>query len=176
MPTVCTFCVHGVYEIGAVASAGRFMRCHKPAHPRPLVMPKGPFDDRDMYLVHAHLGPGDAALLPPDAARVFASSAHPAEQVEHVVVHRDHASGPVIGLFMATPNLAEAERNALEVCRRAVSEHTALRGVSIVSCGAVLVPAPWDQERTHPPDPPSGPRGRLMPLHNPSSTNPFHPF
>ncbi|MFF2145433.1 hypothetical protein [Kitasatospora sp. NPDC058190] len=131
-----------------------------------------------MYLIHARLGPADGALLPPDAARVFASFARPAERVEHVVVHRDHVSGPVVGLFVAAASLAEAELSASEVCRRAVAEHPALRGVSIVGCGAVLVPGPWGREWTSPaPDPPgfADPPGPLMPLHSPSSPNPFHP-
>ncbi|WP_405021639.1 hypothetical protein OHV05_36040 (plasmid) [Kitasatospora sp. NBC_00070] len=77
---------------------------------------------------------------------MFASFACLAEPVEHVVVHHSHVPGPVVGLFMAAPSLAEAEHTALEICRRAVADHPALRGISVVSCGAVLVPGPWDAE------------------------------
>ena len=130
-----------------------------------------------MHLIQARLGPESAAAsLPDDAARLFASCARPDDGVEHVVVHRDHAFRPVVGLFMACPSLAVAEERAMEVCRRAISSHDALRGVSIETLGAVLVTWPWGDQKPADPEPPGPAAGPLMPLHNPSTTNPFHPF
>ena len=95
-----------------------------------------------MYLIHVSLGPSDARF-PPKLGRILAGFAAPADGVEHVSDHSDHLEGPVVGLYLTSPSLAEAEAAAERVCRRALAGHPALSGVTLLNRGAALCPGIW---------------------------------
>ena len=123
-----------------------------------------------MYLVHAQLHSPAGAVLPEQAAELLAACAFEGEGLEHVTVHPDAPGGPVLGLFLSASGLDRAEGNALALCHRALQTYPQLEAFTVANCGAALVPAHWDA--LLPADDP----GRLMPRHDPSSSNPFHPF
>jgi hypothetical protein len=123
-----------------------------------------------MYLVHARLHSPDGAALPERVAQLLTDCAFESEGLEHVTVHLDDGAGPVLGLFLTASGLDLAESNARALCCRAVELCPQLRAFTVADCGVPLVPGHWDGLLAA--DDP----GRLMPLHDPSSSNPFHPF
>lgn len=123
-----------------------------------------------MYLIHVQLRSPAGAMLPEQAAELLAACASESEGLEHVTVHPSAPTGPVLGLFLTASGLDHAEDCALALCRRAVELYPQLNEFIVVGCGAVLVPAHWDALASE------DDAGRLMPLHDPSSSNPFHPF
>ncbi|CAK7286909.1 hypothetical protein ACNFR7_04055 [Streptomyces sp. RM1] len=107
-----------------------------------------------MYLVHARLLPGPGAVLPADAAVLVQQCAGPVDGVEFVVCHPAAPGGPVLGLFLLAPSLAEAEQAAERVCRRALSRHVPLRAFALLACGAVMAPAYYEKLLEESGDPP----------------------
>ncbi|MFH8837193.1 hypothetical protein [Streptomyces sp. NPDC017868] len=123
-----------------------------------------------MYLVHARLRGSDGATLSAETVPLFMCCSRDGEGLEHASVHSDADGSPVVGLYLTAPSLSVAELSAFAICRRALSAHPELKGFTVVSCGAVLVPQYWD--RLALPDA----SGLVMPRHDPSNQNPFHPF
>ncbi|MDJ0380423.1 hypothetical protein [Streptomyces sp. G-G2] len=93
-----------------------------------------------MYLIHAGLrAPSADDQLPPLTAefiRVLAGADGP---VEHVSVHRHAQPDPVVGVYVLTDSLDEAELHTEELLRRALDDVPALRGWSVTRVGAPLV-------------------------------------
>ncbi|MCX5403855.1 hypothetical protein OHA37_08155 [Streptomyces sp. NBC_00335] len=82
-----------------------------------------------MYLVHAHLRrPAQGGELPSDLRALVYESARPEDGVEHVSVHADESSAPVLGLFLTAGSLAQAEEHAAAVCTRLLRTHPELSG------------------------------------------------
>lgn len=99
-----------------------------------------------MYLVHAALRPGQGSRLPPDLAAHIRSLARPHEAVEHVSVHPDAKPDPVIGIYLLTERMAEAEENARALCGRAVAALAALQGWSVLRVEVPLI-TPFYEDR-----------------------------
>ncbi|MGC0422786.1 hypothetical protein [Embleya sp. AB8] len=97
-----------------------------------------------MYLIHARLRPRAGRALHDDTGTLVLSSARPGEGIEHVAFHPDAKPLPVLGLFVTADSLAAAEATALAVCRRAIREQDALRGIDVVGCAAPLVTAYYE--------------------------------
>jgi hypothetical protein len=123
-----------------------------------------------MYLIHAQLRSPTGAVLPEQTAELLTACAFDAEGLEHVTVHPETPSGPVLGLFLTASGLDRAEDSALALCRRAVALYPQLSAFTVVGLRTALVPALWNALLAE------DAAGRLMPLHDPSSFNPFHPF
>ncbi|MFJ3727792.1 hypothetical protein ACIPYQ_35210 [Streptomyces sp. NPDC090045] len=93
-----------------------------------------------MYLVHARLRPPpQGGELPPDLRAFIYECARPEEGVEHVSVHGDASSAPVLGLFLLADSLARAEANAAAVCARLLEIHPELPGWTLVRAEAPLL-------------------------------------
>ncbi|QKW53055.1 hypothetical protein [Streptomyces buecherae] len=127
-------------------------------------------DDEAMYLVHAHLTAALGAAVPDDAAALITGCAGAGEAVEHVVVHRVADSNLVVGVFLLAPSLRAAEGVAEAVCRRALATYERLGGLTFDGCQVPFVAAYYERAA----DPAAA--GQLMPRHDPSTDNPFHPF
>ncbi|MEU5592462.1 hypothetical protein [Streptomyces sp. NPDC020298] len=123
-----------------------------------------------MRLVHVRIRCPEGELSPENAARLIGRSAQEEEGVEHVAVHPDAENGPILGLFLTVPGVAEAERTAEAVCRRALADHEELAGFVLTVCEVALVSA-FDGETRVPND-----AGQLRSVHDPSTVNLFHPF
>ena len=93
-----------------------------------------------MYLVHARLESDEHAELPADTVSLVRRCARPDEHLQHVVVHSNGATGPVLGLFLLAPTLKDAEQVAAALCQRALAENAELRPFRLTSCGVVV---PW---------------------------------
>jgi hypothetical protein len=113
-----------------------------------------------VYLVHARFATADRRSLPADAAALVASCAVPDERVEHVVLHQHDDGRPVLGMFLLAASLAEAERAAAAVCRRALTQRPELAGTVLLGCEAPLIPVDPDT-------------GRLMPRTDQDTADPF---
>jgi hypothetical protein len=59
--------------------------------------------------------------------------------VEHVSVHPDAEPDPVIGVYLLTERMAEAEESARALCARAVITLAPLRGWSVLRAEATLI-------------------------------------
>ncbi|MFF5503216.1 hypothetical protein [Streptomyces roseolus] len=93
-----------------------------------------------MYLVHAHLRPSaQVGDLPPDVRALVYECARPEDGVEHVSVHDDPSSAPVLGLFLVTDSLARAEATATAVCTRLLESHPAFSGWTLLRAEAPLI-------------------------------------
>lgn len=101
-----------------------------------------------MYLIHAYLRVRDGAGLPAGTARHLTESACPSDGLEHVAVHPDQPTGPVVGLFLIASCLEAAECAAAALCLRAFNRAAFRDEVVFLGCQAVA-PRPSD--------------GRLMP-------------
>ncbi|WHM37888.1 hypothetical protein [Streptomyces sp. BPTC-684] len=88
--------------------------------------------------------------------------------MEHISVHTDGLEEPVVGVYLTAASLADAERTAVLVCHRALLACSSLAGLSVLACGAALVPEYWDGLLEC--------GGRDMQLQDPSTRSPFHPF
>jgi len=123
-----------------------------------------------MYLIHVQLHSSSGTPLPERAAEFLATCANESDGLEHATAHPDSPAGPVLGLFVSASGLDRAEAAALALCRRAVESFPQLNAFSVVACDTPLVPEHWDAMAA------GDEAGRLMPLHDPSTRNPFHPF
>ncbi|MFC9730752.1 hypothetical protein ACFWGM_27415 [Streptomyces roseolus] len=93
-----------------------------------------------MYLVHAHLRPpAQAGDLPLDVRALVYGCAGPEDGVEHVSVHDNPPSPPVLGLFLVSDSLARAEATATAVCTRLLEDHPAFSGWALVRAEAPLI-------------------------------------
>ncbi|MDN3294959.1 hypothetical protein QWM81_13030 [Streptomyces ficellus] len=97
-----------------------------------------------MYLIHAQLAAVSSETLPENAADAVMQCALPEESVEHVAAHPWAASGPVLGLFLLSASLAEAERSAHAVCTRALKTAGEFQGFRLITCQAALPPLPYE--------------------------------
>ncbi|MFJ8433526.1 hypothetical protein ACIQ9P_19715 [Kitasatospora sp. NPDC094019] len=124
-----------------------------------------------MYLVHAvlrHSAP--EAALPPDARDLLSALVRPRDRIEHLVLHRDAAPDPVLGLFLLTDSLAEAENRATVFCRTALGSLPELLGWWADRVAVPLVAPFYDRLLAA-----SGSPDRNGPGPFPSSGPPFHP-
>ncbi|MEV7523868.1 hypothetical protein [Streptomyces sp. NPDC091371] len=93
-----------------------------------------------MYLVHARLEPSaQGGELPSDLRALVYESTRPEDGVEHVSVHGDVPSAPVLGLFLMAGSLAQAEANAAAVCARLLEIHPELAGWTLVRAEVPLL-------------------------------------
>ncbi|WP_309053180.1 hypothetical protein [Streptomyces sp.] len=93
-----------------------------------------------MYLVHAHLRPpAQGGELPSDVRALVHGCARPGEGVEHVSVHGDVPSAPVLGLFLLAESLARAEASAAAVCGRLLESRPELSGWTLLRAEAPLI-------------------------------------
>lgn len=123
-----------------------------------------------MYLIHVQLNSLPGAVLPENAAEFLTVCAGASDGLEHATAHPDAPTGPVLALFVSASGLDRAEAAALTLCRRTVETFPQLKAFSVVGCATPLIPEHWDAMAAE------GEAGRLMPLHDPSTRNPFHPF
>lgn len=82
-----------------------------------------------MYLVHVHLWPhpcGDE--LPASTATALADCGSDVEGFEHVSLHRENESGPVVGVYLRASSLEAAESTAESLWWRACTAHSWLYG------------------------------------------------
>lgn len=115
-----------------------------------------------MYLVHVQLRPPAGRRLPDHVAGLVAGCIAPDEAVEHVTFHPEAVGGPVVGLFLLSTRLDEAEQTASAVCERAIATCPELRGCLILRSEVPLLE-----------DPVTG--GRL-PITDPDCQDPSPPF
>ncbi|MEU9036370.1 hypothetical protein AB0D45_15905 [Streptomyces sp. NPDC048352] len=93
-----------------------------------------------MYLIHASLKAlGGAAALPPDTRALVSGQALPEERLEHVSVHAHALPHPVLGLYLRSDRLPEAEAAARTVCLRALLNCPELSGWTLLECQAPLI-------------------------------------
>ncbi|MFJ4776421.1 hypothetical protein [Streptomyces sp. NPDC088762] len=93
-----------------------------------------------MYLIHASLKAlGGAAVLPPDTRALVLGQAPPEERVEHVSVHEHVLPHPVLGLYLLSDRLLEAEAAARKVCLRALLNCPELSGWTLLEAQAPLL-------------------------------------
>ncbi|MCF2530037.1 hypothetical protein [Yinghuangia soli] len=93
-----------------------------------------------MYLIHAQLAPCPGGALPTGTAALISAAAETDDGLEHTILHPQALPHPVLGLFVAAESLLAAEEAALRLCRRAARVVPSLAGITVVSCGAPLVP------------------------------------
>lgn len=98
-----------------------------------------------MYLIHAQLVSESGDLVPADTAELVMRYARPADLLEHVELHPDAAPGPVLGLFLLSASLGEAESAAATLCSRALEGCRELWGFRLLSCRAVLPAAYYER-------------------------------
>jgi hypothetical protein len=110
-----------------------------------------------MYLIHARLTGPPGLELPDDLKARLRAQVTGATSIEHVTPHPDALGGPVLGLFVAAPSLAEAERAAEAACLRVLRSHPALAGCGLDRCGAAFVAPVFEAEFRRGPGP--GSRG-----------------
>ncbi|MEU3063381.1 hypothetical protein AB0P12_25965 [Streptomyces subrutilus] len=99
-----------------------------------------------MYLVHVHLRPPSAApRLPDTTAQALGLLARGREPVTHVSVHPDPPAHPVIGLYLHTESLAEAEAAARRLWHHLHHAHHPLAAWTLLRAEAPLHPYsdPW---------------------------------
>ncbi|MFI9806628.1 hypothetical protein ACIHEJ_20100 [Streptomyces sp. NPDC052301] len=96
-----------------------------------------------MYLIHVPLRAPAFTVLPSDAAGIFASFKENGDGIEHVAAHPDAPGGPTLGFFVVSCDLATAEQAVFRLSRRAVAEHAALQGFTVVSGNTAFVPESW---------------------------------
>ncbi|MEV7108220.1 hypothetical protein [Streptomyces atroolivaceus] len=75
-----------------------------------------------MFLVHAHFATLGPVELPSGAGELIRASLYPADQVEHVSAHSVPPGRFVLGFFLLTGSLHEAEGRAEAICRRLLDE------------------------------------------------------
>ncbi|GAA3071784.1 hypothetical protein GCM10017562_43960 [Streptomyces roseofulvus] len=93
-----------------------------------------------MYLIHASLRAlGGASTLPPDTRALVLGQVLPGERVEHVAVHADALPHPVIGLYLLSERLQDAEATARAVCLRALLNCPELSGWTLLRAQAPLL-------------------------------------
>ncbi|MFJ9446688.1 hypothetical protein ACIRRH_33240 [Kitasatospora sp. NPDC101235] len=116
-----------------------------------------------MYLVHTVLRPdAPGRVLPVDTRGLLLAAVLPEDRVEHLVVHPDALPHPVLGVYLVTGSLAEAEHRAAAFCRRALAVAPAFAGWSEAGTAAPLV-APFyehllsDETGSAEPASPAGP-------------------
>ncbi|UUU33622.1 hypothetical protein JIX56_29340 [Streptomyces sp. CA-210063] len=84
-----------------------------------------------MYLIHLALEPCGRGVgggsLPTDTGSAIAACAGEADALEHVTVHRDDPTRPVVGFFLRAACLAEAEAAAERLWRRTAACRPDLR-------------------------------------------------
>jgi hypothetical protein len=110
-----------------------------------------------MYLIHAQLTGSPGLELPDDLRARLCAQATGEASIEHVTPHPDAHDGPVLGLFVAAPSLAEAERAAETACLRVLRSHPALAGCALARCGAALVAPVFEAELRRGPERGLGP-------------------
>ncbi|MGW7459938.1 hypothetical protein [Streptomyces sp. NPDC054797] len=82
-----------------------------------------------MHLIHASLKAlGGAAALPSDTRALDLGQALPQERVEHVSVHAHPLPHPVLGLYLLSDRLLEAEATARTLCLRTLPDCQELSG------------------------------------------------
>lgn len=95
-----------------------------------------------MYLVHIHLRPSSSDdLLPDDVAAVMADSAMELSGLEHVIVHSMNHSAPVIGVYIRSATLEEAEALAEDIWWRSCGTCRSLRRWTLVRAEVPLLPS-----------------------------------
>ncbi|MFD7988403.1 hypothetical protein ACFV4M_34225 [Kitasatospora indigofera] len=92
-----------------------------------------------MYLVHARLRAPAGAELHASAGSLLRAFAVPADGLEHVAVHPRAEPDPVLGLYLLSPSLEEAEACAARLCRRAFDTLPRLAGWQLLSARAPMV-------------------------------------
>ncbi|MFI2782845.1 hypothetical protein [Streptomyces sp. ALB3] len=75
-----------------------------------------------MFLVHADFSALGPFELPRDTGELIRTSLTPADQVEHVSAHALPPGRFVLGFFLLTASLNEAEAKAEAICRRLLAE------------------------------------------------------
>ncbi|MER7846194.1 hypothetical protein ABTZ03_19830 [Kitasatospora sp. NPDC096077] len=127
-----------------------------------------------MYLVHAALRPLSPGLhLPPDVRGLLWDAVRPTDRIEHLVVHRAAQPHPLLGVFVLTDSLLDAEERVAAFCRRAAAEPV-LAGWSPARAAAPLVVPYYERLLSTPGGPgDAGVPGRNGPGTIPSSGEPF---
>ncbi|MFG2235828.1 hypothetical protein ACGFNX_38520 [Streptomyces sp. NPDC048723] len=99
-----------------------------------------------MYLIHASLKAlGGAAVLPSGTRALVLGQARPEERVEHVSVHAHALPHPVLGLYLLSDRLLEAEAAARTVCLRALRSCPELGGWTLLAAQAPLAAPVFEQ-------------------------------
>ncbi|MEU7552976.1 hypothetical protein AB0B01_11595 [Streptomyces sp. NPDC044571] len=99
-----------------------------------------------MYLIHASLKAlGGAAALPSDTRALVLGQALPEERVEHVSVHAHALPHPVLGLYLLSDRLLEAEATARALCLRALLNCHELSGWTLLAAQAPLAATAFEQ-------------------------------
>lgn len=92
-----------------------------------------------MYLVHLSFLPPVRGRFSDKAKEMIRSVAAPGDGLEHITVHRRRGTDPVVGLFLRSRSLTEAENTASLLWHRAVEAHPELREYQLFRCEAPLV-------------------------------------
>ncbi|WP_228972937.1 hypothetical protein [Streptomyces sp. DH12] len=91
-----------------------------------------------MYLVHAQFAPPPAGG-PPRGAMLLARTAVLRDpRVQHVAVHPEAPSGPVLGVFVMAGSVEQAEDRVTALCRGVLRNCPDLSGWRLVRCEIVL--------------------------------------
>ncbi|MDH6132927.1 hypothetical protein P3T37_002313 [Kitasatospora sp. MAA4] len=98
-----------------------------------------------MYLIHAQFAADSGAVFPEGAEDIARRCARPADRLEHVVLHPDAVGGAVLGLFLLSASLAEAEQTARDLSVRALETSPELLGFRLLSCRAAVPAAYYDR-------------------------------
>lgn len=93
-----------------------------------------------MFLIHARLTADGQAALPDEVADIVRQCARPEDRLEHVSPHPEALPGPVLGLYLLSSTLEEAELAAVSVCMRALETSQRLRGFRLLACDPAPVP------------------------------------
>ncbi|MGF1427361.1 hypothetical protein [Kitasatospora sp. LaBMicrA B282] len=104
-----------------------------------------------MYLVHATLRARPGSTVPGGLLASVRAQASADDGLEHAVVHPLGPGAAVVGMFLRAPRLADAERAAGLLCRRALAADPALLELELASCEAPLVGAFYERLLGGPP-------------------------
>ncbi|MDH6578823.1 hypothetical protein [Kitasatospora sp. MAP5-34] len=92
-----------------------------------------------MYFVLATLRASPGSAVPDGLVTSLSSWATAEDRLQHLVAHVTGPRTVALGLFLVAPRLAEAERTAAVLCRRAIQADPALRNLELIDCQSPLI-------------------------------------
>ncbi|MFE4960503.1 hypothetical protein ACFRCW_42865 [Streptomyces sp. NPDC056653] len=93
-----------------------------------------------MFLIHVRLAADNQAPLPDEVADIVRQCARVEDRLEHVSPHPEASQGPVLGLYLLSRTVEEAELTAVSVCTRALQTSQRLRHFRLLACNAAPPP------------------------------------